>query len=110
MQAFTETDGRRLAVDMLAELAEVGADRACIDASTRIQAGFKGPQVNVVARYLGVLRKRGSVEIEAGFGAVLSDFIASALDGAAGDVEFYEERIDPKGAGAATRAGIGARP
>jgi hypothetical protein len=96
-QAFSETDGRRLAVKMLEELADVGADRACIDASTRLQAGFKGPQANVVGRYLALLRERGSVELEAGFGAILSDFIASNLDGGAdAELEFYEARIEAK--------------
>jgi hypothetical protein len=72
---------------MLKELREIGADAACIDARTRAQAGFSGPQRNVVADYL----QRIDAASAAGFGEVLSDFLASALDGAVADPELYEE-------------------
>lgn len=91
--AFTETDGRRLAVEMLRELEEVGADAANIDDGIRKQTGY-GAQRNVAAEYLGKLR--GNADLERGFGALLSDFIASTLDGAIPAPEFYEERINPK--------------
>lgn len=93
MPKFTKADGRELAVDMLRQIGELEPDLACMDRGTRISAGHTGEQRNVVADYLRTIRQRGSAELEAGFGEVLVDFLASALDGSVPDPEFYEAEV-----------------
>jgi hypothetical protein len=88
--ALTRADGRQLAIDMLRQIHELEPDAACIDRGTRVSAGLAGEQRNVVADYLRTMRERSSPELEDGFGEVLTDFLASALDGAVPDPEFYE--------------------
>jgi hypothetical protein len=86
--AFSTADGRELAVEMLREV-EGKSDDCCIDPHCRLGK----VQDNILVRYLRVVRERGSLELEEGFGEVLSDFIASSIAGATPDAEFYEERI-----------------
>lgn len=90
-QAFTERDGRELAVSMLRELEDVDADLVAIREDER-PAGT--PQSNVVLRHLAAVRAADCRELEAGFGAVLTDFLASALNGAVPDATFYEDLIE----------------
>ena len=72
--------GRRLAVELLLEIRELGAEW------TQGQA-----QSDVLSRYLEEVRK-ADAETERAFLGVLTDFIGSSLDGATPDPEFYEVR------------------
>lgn len=82
--AFSSADGRQLAIDMLLELRDLGADATAID---------RPGQQNIVGHYLRIIREQGAPALEHGFAAVLTDFIAGALDGAAPDPEVYEEEV-----------------
>ena len=84
---LTEADGRKLAVDMLLELRAIGADVTSIEEQYHEQGRS---QDSVVARYLETVRTHGNPNVEVGFVAVLTDFLAGALDGAVPDPELYE--------------------
>ena len=87
MQRLTEADGRRLAIDMLLEIRdELGVDESVLDDDARDGR----PQSDVLARYLRSVRAAGSAA-EAGFLAVLTDFVGSGFEGAP-DPEEYERR------------------
>ena len=84
-------DGQALAVQMLRELEEHDLDYSpySLDSSEREQGR---PQVNIVMKYLDALRD-GSRNVEAGFAAVLSDFLAAAGEGGIRDAAWYDERL-----------------
>ena len=87
MQRFTEADGRQLAIDMLLEIRDrVGVDECVLEDSVRDGR----PQSDVLARYMRSVRDAGEAA-EAGFVAVLMDFVGSAFE-ATPDPESYEER------------------
>lgn len=65
--------GRQLAIHMLREIAKAGADACALDPSVR-----KGSQQNIVARHLQTLCECDSVFMDAGFGEILSDYLAGA--------------------------------
>lgn len=90
-QAFTERDGRELAVSLLRELRDTDADLTALEDDYR-PAGRA--QDNIVLRYLTTLRETENRALEAGFAAVLSDFIASTLNGAIPDPDHYEPAIE----------------
>jgi hypothetical protein len=79
--AFTSADGCQLAIDMLLELRELGRPLLLDDS--------QGSATRRCAAQVGPPRSIGA-ELEHGFAAVLTDFIAGALDGAAPDPDFYE--------------------
>ena len=91
---FSERDGRELAVSMFHELVGM-SDEASIEAQYRA-AGTS--QVNIVLRYLDTLREKDSRALEAGFGAILTDFISATLDGCVPSPEFYEDFIEGEAA------------
>lgn len=80
--AFTEADGRRLAVDMLVEMRELGMDELAIEGA-EYRSGR--PQSDVLVRYLRNAQRHAA--IEAGFLAVLTDALGCANGGA---LELYE--------------------
>ncbi len=83
---LTAADGRRLAIDMLREIRdEVGSDATSIEEEYREGR----PQSDVLARHLRVVGRAGPA-VEAGFLAVLTDFLGGAFE-APTDPEFYEE-------------------
>lgn len=87
MPRFTEADGRQLAVNMLLEIRdELGVDECVLDPDARDGR----PQSDVLARYLRTVRDAGAAA-EAGFVAVLTDFVGSAFE-ATPDPESYEAR------------------
>lgn len=73
---LTEADGRRLAVDMLAEMSALGFDELAIDGA---QYRDGRPQSDMLVRYLRAARE--DPKVEAGFLAVLQDVIGSAAEG-----------------------------
>lgn len=83
---FTQADGRRLAVDMFVEMRDLGTDELVIDRAGEYREGR--PQNDVLARYLRTARAHP--EVEAGFLAMLTDAIGSAVEGG-GAIELYEE-------------------
>lgn len=83
-QLLTEADGRRLAVDMLVEMAELGVDDLAIDGAEYRDGR---PQNDVLARFLRSVR--GAPAVEAGFLQVLTDVIGSAVEGGSA-IELYE--------------------
>ncbi len=87
MERFTQADGRQLAIDMLLEIRdELGVDECVLDADARDGRA----QSDVLARYLRAVRDAGA-SAEAGFVAVLTDFVGSAFE-ATPDPEEYERR------------------
>ncbi len=85
-KTFTQADaGRQLAVDMLREIHELGADELVIDHEGR--AGR--PQSDVVARHLQSARAAGTMA-ERAFIAVITDALGTALEGSLPEPEFYE--------------------
>lgn len=90
-QAFTERDGRELAVALFHEIEASDCETAAINAEYRDEGK---PQDNTVLRYLAVLREANSRELEAGFAAVLTDFVACCLDGSVPDAAYYERFIE----------------
>jgi hypothetical protein len=88
------TNGRRLAAAMLREFSEVNADEVSIEA--RYHPGKS--QRDILTRYLrhlGVAGEKNRRYFEAGFHAVLNDFLGHALGGAgAPEPEFYEALND----------------
>ena len=65
--------GAQLALEMLTEVETFDSNQADLDRQFR-----DGPQVNFVLPHLERLRMRADPEIDAGFAAALSDFIANA--------------------------------
>ena len=87
MHRFTESDGRRLAIDMLLEIRdELSVDECVLDANWRDGR----PQSDVLVRYLKSVRSAGAAA-EAGFVAVLTDFVGSVFEFTP-DPEEYERR------------------
>jgi hypothetical protein len=87
MERFTQADGRRLAIDMLLEIRDdVGVNESVLDDDARDGR----PQSDVLARYMRTVKHAGGAA-EAGFVAVLTDFIASAFE-ATPDPAEYERR------------------
>lgn len=86
---FSERDGRELAVAMLHELAALGPEALCIASEDRAPGTA---QRNVVLSYVRALRGRD--DLAAGFGAILTDYLALVLGGEVPDVADYECRID----------------
>jgi hypothetical protein len=85
---LTHADGVGLAIELIRELeAEDAPHRCAIEARFRATGA---PQDNVALRYLQALREAGQ-DAQEGFAAVLSDFIASALDGATLSASDYEK-------------------
>ena len=84
--AFTEADGRRLAVDMLVEMRDLGFDELAIGDAEEVREGR--PQADILARYLRTAREHPNVE--AGFLAILTDVIGSAAEDG-GAIELYEQ-------------------
>jgi hypothetical protein len=87
--ALTEADGRRLAVNMLVEMRDLGADELVIDRADEYRDGR--PQNDVLVRYLRTAREQPRVE--AGFLAVLTDVLGSAVEGG-GAIELYEREAN----------------
>jgi len=85
---FSEADGRRLAVDMLVEMRELGLDEFSIEGAPYREGR---PQNELLARYLA--RAREHPQVEAGFLAILSDAVAQAVEGG-GSIELYEEHAN----------------
>ena len=69
-------DGYRLAITMLREL-EASTDICDLCALDEFVTGRATPQDNIVLRYLEKCRER-SASVEAGFCAILSDFVAES--------------------------------
>lgn len=92
MPRFTEADGRQLAIDMLLEIRdELGVDECVLE-----DEGRDGrQQSDVLARYLRAVRDAGAAA-EAGFIAVLTDFVGSAFEApsAPEDYELREMRLN----------------
>lgn len=86
-EMLMETDGHQLAVNMLLELRDVGVDECVL--SNEYREGR--PQTAILARYLAATR--GNDRVEAGFIAVLTDFVGSAFE-ASPDPEAYEREIE----------------
>jgi hypothetical protein len=89
--SFAERDGRELAVTMLHDLQNCDGATSSIEAEYR-PAGTR--QSNVVLRYLDTLRQINSRELDAGFSAILTDFIGTTLCGCVPDPEFYEDLLN----------------
>lgn len=88
---LTESDGRRLAVELLLEMSQLGLDELAIDGSVDAAEVREGrPQSDVLARYLRSARQNNA--LEAGFIAVLTDVLGSAAEGRSGEslAHFYE--------------------
>jgi hypothetical protein len=81
---FTEMDGRRLAVDMLVEMRDLGSDALIIDDANDYR---DGPQNDLLAGFLRAAHEHPAVE--AGFLQVLTDVLGSAVEGG-GAIEHYE--------------------
>ena len=77
--------GVDLALDLLNE-ASWHTDEHVLDPSARNGR----PQDNIVARYLREVREAADPRVELAFGAVLSDFISSSVDGAVPGTELLE--------------------
>ena len=77
------------AIRMLYELsAQEKRHRSCIS-----EDGRHGPQdISVVLRYLGTLQP----QYREGFAAVLTDYLWSALEGCAPDVDLYEQMLEER--------------
>lgn len=97
-RAFSERDGRELAVAMLHELDDNATDADGEFSRFSIEAEYRAPgaqqDVSVVLRYLETLRTTGSPELDAGFCAILADFLSTVLEGSVPSPEFYEDFID----------------
>lgn len=87
-------DGRQLAADLLRELQAQHNVEECflVDGSSIVQN-------NVARVYLEALIGLQSEDAVHGFAAVLTDFIASAYDGAVNDPELYDPSQSAKGGG-----------
>jgi hypothetical protein len=72
---YSEYDGRALAVQLLRELEVSDCDDCSIESMWR----HGRPQNDAVLRYLDVLRTRNSRALDAGFAAILTDFLARAI-------------------------------
>jgi hypothetical protein len=72
-------DGYRLAITMSREL-EASTDICDLCALDEFVTGRATPQDNIVLRYLEKCRER-SASVEAGFCAILSDFVAESSEG-----------------------------
>jgi hypothetical protein len=84
-------EGYKLAVTMLREL-EASTDLCDLCALDEFVAGRASPQDNVVLRYLHECRAR-SVSVEAGFCAILSDFVADCSEGMVPKAETYQKGL-----------------
>ena len=76
---FTRADGIELAVNMFAEMEELGLDELAIDNAQECRDGR--PQSDILARYLRNAQRHP--EVEAGFLAVLTDALGSAAESGA---------------------------
>lgn len=85
--ALTERDGRELAVRMLRDH---DARECCIDPEYRDGAPQKLPFLS----YLAALRQHNSPAVDAGFAAILADFISAGLEGSSADIDVYEKFVD----------------
>lgn len=81
----TLADGRKLAAGMLMKFRKGNVD----DASIEVRYRPGKPQSDTLTRYLGVVRRHSNPAVEAGFNAVLTDFLAHALTGGVVEPEFY---------------------
>jgi hypothetical protein len=59
------------------------------DASIEARYRHGKPQSDTLARYLSVVRRHSNPAVEAGFNAVLTDFLAHAFSGGVVEPEFY---------------------
>jgi hypothetical protein len=89
-QFTAKADGRRLAVDMLIEMQELGLDELAIDNADEYREGR--PQSDILVRYLRAIR--GQPAVEAGFLAVLTDVIGSACDEDVAAIKLYEREAN----------------
>ena len=81
----TLADGRKLAAGMLMKFRKGNnVDDASIEARYR----HGKPQSDTLTRYLRVARSHSNPAVEAGFNAVLTDFLAHAFEGVV-EPEFY---------------------
>ena len=77
------------AIKMLYELsAQENRDRSCINEDGRQAL----QDISIVLRYLGTLQP----EYREGFAAVLTDYLWSALDGCAPEVDLYEQMLQER--------------
>jgi hypothetical protein len=85
-KTFTLADtGRALAIDMLCEIHELGADELALDHVYRDGR----PQSDVVVRHLQRARAAGAVA-ERAFLAVITDALGAAIETSLPDPEYYD--------------------
>lgn len=83
---LTEANGRTLACQMLRKFRETNTDALSIEA--RYRPGKK--QRDILGHTLRTIKKAGNPAVDAGFMAVMNDFIAHTLTTGVMDPEFYE--------------------
>lgn len=79
--------GRQLALQLLDEAYTVGLDEMALPADCRDGR----PQTNLVLTYLAKVDDCRDTRVRVAFAAVLSDFIAGAVDGGAPDISALRE-------------------
>src|SRR5437762_4821632 len=88
---LSQADGRRLAAEMLIKFQESNHDEVAVE--QRYRAGKS--QSDILGRYQRVVRHQPDPSVEAGFNAVLSDFLSHSLSGGCEmEPEFYLELDD----------------
>jgi hypothetical protein len=96
-------EGYRLAITMLREL-EASTDLCDACALDESVTGRAKPQDNIVYRYLVKCRKRGpprSLDVAAGFCAVLSDFVSDCSEGMVPKAATYQKGLKIRAPGRA---------
>ena len=87
---FQATDGHQLAIDMLREIHEQWLAREDGVPDDQVGDLWRRDDSAVLRRYLKTVGASRSPALEAGFFAVLTDFIGGTLDGVVPELEFYE--------------------
>lgn len=87
---LTEADGRRLAADMFAEIAEwwnVPLDDSVPDEEISAAMMLRDP--DAIRRYLAMVQQSGNAQLERGFLWAISDFIGASLIAGQPNLEYY---------------------
>jgi hypothetical protein len=86
---LTKADGVALAIQMLHEIETIGSDRFAIRQEYRDFYQKGAPQDDIVRRYLQRAFTTGNGEFLSGFSSVLTDYVATCVQGCVPDVESY---------------------
>jgi len=90
---FSRDDGITLAVQLLRELEDTDQQESCFLFDSATDKPRPDAQHNIVEAYLQAIAATGSTELQRGFSAVLSDYLACAVGGMVVNPDLYDPLV-----------------